>query len=25
MRAGDCITIADGVIALTPDLPGPHG
>jgi hypothetical protein len=25
MRAGDFITIADGIIAITPDLPGPHG
>ena len=25
MRAGDDITITDGVIAITPDLPGPHG
>ena len=25
MRAGDYITINDGIIAITPDLPGPHG
>ena len=25
MRAGDDVTITDGVIAITPDLPGPHG
>jgi len=25
MRAGDSITITDGIIAITPDLPGPHG
>jgi hypothetical protein len=25
LKAGDRITITDGVIALTPDLPGPHG
>jgi len=25
LRAGDGITITDGVIAIIPDLPGPHG
>ncbi len=25
MRAGDNITVEDGVIALRPELPGPHG
>lgn len=25
LRHGDSITIADGIIALTPELPGPHG
>lgn len=25
LRRGDDITITDGIIALTPDLPGPHG
>jgi len=25
LRPGDDITITDGIIAITPDLPGPHG
>ena len=25
MRAGNTITVADGVIAIHPELPGPHG
>jgi hypothetical protein len=25
LRRGDNITITDGIIALTPELPGPHG